>query len=139
MCDEGKPYVVPMNFALSDDFIILHSGKSGRLWEILQKNKAVCINWTAGEELTWQDIQVGCSYRVDSCSVNVEGLLEIIDDYDEKYTLLQKFMSQYSDIEFKFSVPAVKNVAVYKVPIDQISGRMFGVRPPYTINRKGTI
>ena len=137
LCNEGKPYVIPMNFALHGDNVILHSGKHGRLWDTIQNNKEVCINWTLGDGIKWQDVHVGCSYSVESRSVNVEGVLEVVDDYDEKYTLLKIFMSQYSDKEFKFSAPAVKNVVVYKVPIRQMTGRMFGVRPPYKTDMKG--
>ena len=72
------------------------------MWETLKKNPKVCINWTLGEELAWQDERVGCSYRVKSQSVNVEGTAEIVEDYDEKYQLMLKFMTQYSDREFKF-------------------------------------
>ncbi len=128
--DGSKPYVLPMNFALDgSDAVVLHGAQEGRLWEILKKNPLVCINWTSGEELAWQDIQVGCSYRVKSRSVIVEGMAELVEDYDEKYRLLQVLMSQYSDLEFRFNPPAVKNVAVYKVRIQQVSAKEFGVRP----------
>jgi nitroimidazol reductase NimA-like FMN-containing flavoprotein (pyridoxamine 5'-phosphate oxidase superfamily) len=127
--DEGKPYVLPMNFALDGDQVVLHSAREGRLWETLKKNPAVCINWTLGEELTWQNIQVGCSYQVKSKSVLVEGLAELVEDYDEKYRLLQVLMSQYSDLEFKFNPPAVRNVAIYRVLILQLTAKEFGVRP----------
>ena len=139
--DDGKPYVLPMNFALDGDSIVLHSGPSGRMWETLQKNPNVCINWTLGEELAWQSIQVGCSYRVKSKSVIVEGTAEFIEDYDEKYRLLKVLMSQYSDLEFKFNPPAVRNVAIYRVPIRQVTAREFGVRPivPGRINKEGGV
>lgn len=127
--DNGKPYVLPMNFALDGDNIILHSGPSGRMWETLQRNPNVCINWTLGEELAWQDIRVGCSYRVQSKSVIVEGTAEFVEDYDEKHRLLKILMSQYSDLKFKFNPPAIRNVAIYKVPIRLITAKEFGVRP----------
>lgn len=127
--DEGKPYVLPMNFALDGDTVVLHSAREGRLWETLKKNPAVCINWTLGEQLTWQNVRVGCSYSVKSKSVIVEGSVTFIEDYDEKYRLLQVLMSQYSDLEFQFSPPAVRNVAIYQVPILQITAKEFGVRP----------
>lgn len=127
--DEGQPYVLPMNFALDGENVILHSGQSGRLWQTLKKNPAVCINWTLGEELDWQDRKVGCSYRVKSKSVIVEGIAEFVENYDEKYRLLQALMLQYSDLKFKFNPPAVRNVVIYRVPIRQITAREFGVRP----------
>lgn len=124
----NAPYVLPMNFALEEDTIILHSAQEGRMWETMKQNPQVCINWTLGEELAWQDVRVGCSYRVKSKSVVVEGTIEFINDYDEKYRLLGKIMGQYSDREFKFGKPAVVNVGLMKVHIDKITGKIFGAK-----------
>ncbi len=128
MSVNDQPYVLPMNFALEGDTVILHSAQSGRMWETLKQNPSVCINWTLGEELAWQDVQVGCSYRVKSKSVIVEGKAEIIEDYDEKYRLLGVLMGQYSEREFKFNRPAVVNVGIIKVSMDKISGKEFGAK-----------
>jgi len=128
MADNNMPYVLPMNFALDGDNVILHSAQTGRMWETLQKNQNVCINWTLGEELAWQNVKVGCSYRVKSKSVVVEGTVEFVDDYDEKDRLLKVLMSQYSDLEFKFNGPAVRNVGVLKVHVDNITAKEFGAK-----------
>ena len=124
---ETNPYVLPMNFALEGDFVILHSAMHGRMWEILKVNPKVCINWTSGEDLAWQDIQVGCSYRVKSASVLVEGEAEFVNDFHEKYRCMLLLMAQYSNLPFTFNDPAIRNVGVIKVHIRTISGRRFGV------------
>lgn len=126
---DGKPYVLPMNFALDGDAVILHSAMHGRMWETINKNPMVCINWTLGEELAWQDIQVGCSYRVKSASVNWEGMAEVIEDYDEKYRCMELTMAHYSDRQFSFSPPSIQNVGVIRVSLIQISARRLGVSP----------
>ena len=128
VCEENRPYVLPMNFALDDNTVILHSAQGGRMWETIKRNPNVCINWTLGEDLAWQDVQVGCSYRVKSKSVIVEGTVEFIDDFDEKYRCLGILMGQYSSREFKFGTPAVKNVGIIKVHIDKISAKEFGAK-----------
>ncbi len=128
MADENVPYVLPMNFALDGDEIILHSAQHGRMWETIMKNPQVCINWTLGEEIAWQDVRVGCSYRVKSKSVIIEGRVEFIDDFDEKTRCLEKIMAQYSDREFKFSKPSVENVGILKVKIDKLSAKVFGAK-----------
>ena len=128
MSDNNFPYVLPMNFALEGDSVILHSAQSGRMWETLKNNPQVCINWNVGEDLAWQDVKVGCSYRVKSKSVLVEGKVEFIDDFDEKTRCLLLLMGQYSDREFKFSRPAVENVGILKVKIEKISGKEFGAK-----------
>jgi len=129
MSESDSPYILPMNFALDGDAVILHSAQSGRMWETLKKNQKVCINWTLGEELAWQDVKVGCSYRVKSKSVLIEGQVEFIDDFDEKTRCLELLMAQYSKREFKFSQPAVENVGILKVPIEKISAKEFGTKP----------
>jgi len=128
MSENNIPYVLPMNFALDGDYIILHSAQTGRMWETLKKNPRVCINWTVGEELIWQDVRVGCSYGIKSKSVIVEGNVEFVDDYDEKYLLLQKLMGQYSERNFKFGKPSVVNVGILKVKIQKINAKEFGVK-----------
>lgn len=126
--ENNFPYVLPMNFAFYGNSVILHSAQSGRMWETLKKNPKVCINWTLGEQLAWQDIGVGCSYRVKSKSVLAEGTVEFIDDYDEKYNCMLKIMAQYSDRDFKFNKPAVVNVGIIKVNIENISAKEFGAK-----------
>lgn len=128
MSDGDVPYILPMNFGYDGSHIILHSAQHGRMWETIRKNPKVCINWTLGEELAWQDVRVGCSYRVKSKSVIVEGTAGIIDDYDEKVRHLEETMRQYSDREFKFSKPSVVNVGIIKVRIDKITGKEFGAK-----------
>jgi len=124
---DNQPYVLPMNFALDGDVVILHSAMHGRMWETLHINPKVSINWTLGEELAWQDEHIGCSYRVKSASVVIEGHAEMVDDYDEKYQCMLKTMAQYSDRSFKFNPPSIRNVGVIKVHIAKITGRRFGV------------
>jgi nitroimidazol reductase NimA-like FMN-containing flavoprotein (pyridoxamine 5'-phosphate oxidase superfamily) len=128
MSENDRPYVLPMNFALDGNTVILHSAQFGRMWDTLKKNSKVCINWTLGEELAWQDERVGCSYRVKSKSAIVEGNVEIVNEYDEKVRCLELLMAQYSDREFKFNAPAVKNVGIIKVKIQHISAKEFGAK-----------
>lgn len=128
MSVDDVPYVLPMNFAMDGDRVILHSAQYGRMWETIKKNPKVCINWTLGEELAWQDEQVGCSYRVKSKSVIVEGTAEIVDDMEEKYRIMQQFMTHYSDLPFKFNEPAIRNVGILLVPISNLSAKEFGAK-----------
>jgi nitroimidazol reductase NimA-like FMN-containing flavoprotein (pyridoxamine 5'-phosphate oxidase superfamily) len=128
MSEDNFPYVLPMNFALDGDRVILHSAQQGRMWETIKKNPKVCINWTLGEELAWQDEKVGCSYRVKSKSVIVEGIAESVEDMEEKERIIRQFMTQYSDLPFKFSEPAIRNVGILLVPISKLSAKEFGAK-----------
>lgn len=126
MSDNDVPYVLPLNFGIQGDTVILHSAQHGRMWETLKKNPKVCILWILGEELAWQDERVGCSYRVQSKSVMVEGTAQIIEEEDEKERLFKQFMTQYSDLPFKFNAPAIRNVGVMVVPFTKLTAKVFG-------------
>lgn len=137
MCNNDVPYVLPMNFGFDGECVVLHSAQHGRMWETLKKNPKVCINWTLGEELAWQNEHVGCSYRVKSKSVLMEGKVEFIEDYDEKVRMLETTMAQYSTKKFSFNAPAVKNVGIMRIHIDEISAKEFGAKAvtPWTKNK----
>lgn len=137
MSEGDQPYVIPMNFALDGDSVLLHSAQRGRMWEMLKVNPRVCINWTLGEELAWQDLQVGCSYRVKSSSVLVEGVVEFVDNIDEKVNCMEKIMAQYSPLPFKFSLPSIQNVGVVRVRIVKISARKLGAKAPTPWSQPG--
>jgi uncharacterized protein len=124
----GQPYVLPMNFGYHENVIYLHSGQFGRKWDIIKANPKVCITFCLGDELAYQDEHIACSWRVKSKSVIAEGLIEIIDDYDQKLEILNILMAQYSSNEFQFNPPAVRNVGVMKIAIDRIEAKEFGAK-----------
>jgi uncharacterized protein len=136
LSDEHIPYLVPMNFALDGEEVILHGAQEGKKWEIMHRNPKVCLAWMLGEELAWQDIRVGCSYRVKSKTVIAEGEVEFVDDYDEKVRCLAVLMKQYSNLEFKFSTPSVSNVGIMKVHVKSWSAKEFGAKASAVVKTK---
>ena len=63
-----------------------------------------------------------------SKSVIVWGTVSFEEDFDKKIEALNIIMKNYTDGEFKYSAPAVKNVKVWKVEIDKMTAKEFGVR-----------
>ncbi len=125
---EGNPYVIPMNFGYENNTIYLHSGPEGSKLEMLKRNNNVCITFSFGHRLVYRDEQVACSYSMRSESVMCRGKVEFIEDMDEKRRALNIIMHHYTDRPFSYSDPAVRNVKVWKVPINQMVGRELGRR-----------
>lgn len=125
---EGNPYVVPMNFAYRDGVIYLHSGPEGSKVEMLEHNNNVCITFSLGHKLVYQHEKVACSYSMRSESVMCRGKVEFIEDMGEKRNALDVIMRHYTNNEFNYSDPAVRNVKVWKVPVDRMTGKVFGLR-----------
>ena len=124
---EGIPYVLPMNFGYEDETIYVHSGPTGELIDIINSNNNVCITFCTETELVFQHPQVACSYRMKSKSVVAWGKVEFVadDDLDSKEEALNILMAQYSDKEFKYSVPALKNVKIWKIKPTKITCKAF--------------
>ena len=71
-----------------------------------------------------------------SGSVICNGVVEFEENYDEKVRVLDIIMSQYTKNDFKYSSPAVNNVKIWKVVIDSIAAKEFGVRRPNAAKAK---
>ena len=112
---EGNPYTVPMNFAYQDGVIYLHSGPEGSKVEMATKHPQVCITFCEGHELVYMHRQVACSYSMKSRSVI--------------WRILDMLMKQYTENECRYAEPAVRNVRIWEVKVEEMSCRSFGLRP----------
>lgn len=140
MADEkGIPYVLPMNFGYEDEIIYLHSAQEGHSISILEGNPNICVTFCTDPQLVWQDEEVACSYRMRSESIICHGSVVFEEAYDEKVNALNIIMRQYSDKEFTYSAPAVKNVKIWKVAIENISAREFGVPGKKSVRYKDRV
>lgn len=126
LVDDDQPYILPFNFTIRDQSIFLHSDNIGYKLEIIKKNPKVCINFNVGNELFYRHKQVGCSWGMKYKSINVFGKIQFIDNYDEKYLVMQEFMLKYAGEKFEFSEPSIKNVKIMEVKIDRITGKKYG-------------
>jgi len=133
---QGMPYVIPMNFGYKDDVLYLHSAQEGSSIEALEINPNVCITFCTESTLTYQNKEVACSYRMKGSSVICRGKVVFEENFDEKIKALNIIMDHYTTRKFTYSDPAVNNVRIWKVEIDSISIKVFGVPHPNSRNYK---
>lgn len=123
----NRPYVVPFNFGYADGVLYLHSDPNGKKIDILKSNPYVCINLTTDHELFHITESVACSYGMRYKSIIIDGKVEFITAKKDKINALNIFMDQYvSDKEFTYSDPAIENVCVYKVKVEEFSCKLYG-------------
>jgi len=123
---DGTPYVIPMNFGYSDGEIILHSAPEGKHIKLLELSNRVCVTFCAGRKLVFQHPDVACSYSMQSKSVLCKGSVSFIEELDEKESALNITMKNYTDRPFKYSKPALLNVKVWRVRVDEMTAKAFG-------------
>lgn len=123
---DGIPYVFPMNFGYLDGTVYLHSAQEGHSISLLERNPNVCIAFSTDHELVFQHPAVACSYRMRSKSVIGWGKVSYEEDFDKKVEALDLIMKHYSGEKFTYNTPAVRNVKIWKVPLEKITCREFG-------------
>lgn len=127
MADEnGMPYVLPFNFGYKDGVIYLHSSRKGMKIDILKKNPGVCVVFSADHQLHHQSEQVACSYSMHYRSVQAFGDVEFVEDDNQKVEILNIIMSNYTDREFRYNPPSLREVCTYKIKVKRFSGKVFG-------------
>ncbi len=123
---DGSPYVIPMNFGYADGEIILHSAPEGKNISLLALSNRVCVTFCSDRKLVYQHPDVACSYSMLSRSALCKGSVTFIEDLAEKETAMNVTMKNYTDRPFKYSKPALMNVKVWRVTIDEMTGKAFG-------------
>jgi len=127
MVDQNNmPYVVPLNFGFKDGVIYLHSSRIGKKMDILKQNQNVCIAFSTDHQLKFQNEGVACSYAMKYRSVLVYGQIEFIEETEDKIESLNILMKKYTDRDFTYSAPAIREVCTYKVIINEMSGKKLG-------------
>lgn len=124
---DGFPYVVPMNFGIDNNVLILHGAKEGTKMDILAKNPNVCIAFSTDHELRYQHEQVACSWSMKYRSVLLRGTVEMIHDYDEKVSALNVIMRKYAGRDFSYSAPAIREVQPFRINEFKLTGRAYGL------------
>jgi nitroimidazol reductase NimA-like FMN-containing flavoprotein (pyridoxamine 5'-phosphate oxidase superfamily) len=127
--EDGMPYVLPMNFAYADKVIYLHSAPNGKKIDHVLNNPNVCIAFSSDYELKYVNEEVACSYSMKYKSVLAYGKVEFVEeDIEEKKKITNLVMKKYvGRDDFKYSMPAIKNVKIWKIPVERFEGRAYGM------------
>lgn len=96
---------------------------------MVARHPQVCITFCEGHELVYMHKQIACSYSMKSRSIICKGKVRFIEDMDEKRRILDLLMKQYTDNACSYAEPAVRNVKIWEVKVDEISCKSFGLRP----------
>lgn len=121
MVDEGKPYVVALNFGyerVGDELVLyFHSAGEGKKMDILQKNPSVYFEMDCGHQLVPGTKENPCAYGWKYQSVMGSGEVEFIHDHQEKTRVLNLLVQHGGRIADSFEYPEamLDRVAIYQV------------------------
>jgi len=122
LCDEGMPYVVPMNFGLGENCLFLHCANEGRKLDILRRNDRVCFEMDLLREIKQGPEACGWSARYES--VIGFGKAIFVDDPAEKRFALDRIMRHYgANGTCAYPNDILAKTTVIRVEIESLTGK----------------
>lgn len=129
MVDQGKPYVVALNFGYErkGDMLILyfHSAYEGRKMEVLRENPSVYFEMNCINEFVRGSRENPCAYGWRYASVMGSGQVEFIEDLGEKADALNCLIRHLGKEEETFDFPEamLQKTCVYRVCSTDFTGK----------------
>jgi nitroimidazol reductase NimA-like FMN-containing flavoprotein (pyridoxamine 5'-phosphate oxidase superfamily) len=127
LCDNNKPYIVPMNFGFKDKCLYLHSANEGQKIDILGKNRNICFEVDIETELVKSEN--ACNWGMKYYSIIGFGEANIIEEMSEKKKALGIIMQKYSEnntSSFEYSQSELDKIFVIKIKITEMTGKKSG-------------
>ena len=126
LCDDGRPYIVPLNFGYEDDALYFHSAPDGKKIDIIKKNPSVCFEVEV--DLEFVKAEAACDWSANYESVIGFGKAVIIEDEDSKRQGLDVIMRHYaaeaaSDGDYTYTEAALAKMVVIRVDVESMTGK----------------
>ncbi|MEN6473524.1 MAG: pyridoxamine 5'-phosphate oxidase family protein [Syntrophaceae bacterium] len=121
MCDEGWPYVVPLNFGYQDKRLFFHTAERGRKLDILTRNDRVCFEVDSEHKIL--ESSAACGWSMRFASVIGFGRARLIDDPAYKREALDIIMRHYSDRLYTYPDDILTKTAIIRVDIESMTGK----------------
>lgn len=123
--DGDYPYIVPVNFAVSNDHLYFHSAKEGKKIDILRKNNQVCFEIDIEGEIVKG--KRACLWSMKYVSVIGFGQAIFIEDNAGKKKALEILMEKYAGRSgFSYADDELDKIIIIDVKINKISGKQSG-------------
>jgi uncharacterized protein len=124
LAENSLSYIIPVCFGYSNKSLFFHSANAGKKIDMIKKNNNVCFEFDIYEGLITNGNP--CDWDVRYKSVIGSGKAFFIDGAQEKINALNIILRHYSDESFTFPENSIKNVAVIKIEIEEITGKRSG-------------
>lgn len=124
LVDRHEAYIVPLNFGYEqiDDSIILyfHCANVGKKIDLIPEQSVVAFEMDTKHTFILGETGCDCTYLY-QCIMG-KGIMEIVNDYNDKIYGLTKIMQHYSDSDsWDFDIEIVNQVLVLKLTVTEWS------------------
>ncbi len=123
-CDNGKVYIVPLNFGYLETqnkrTFYFHGAKEGRKLDLIIKNGYAGFELDTNYQI--HEAETACNFSARFQSVIGNGTVSVIEDIGEKKEALQHIMKHNSGKDdWNFNEIMLNSVCVFKLDVEEIT------------------
>lgn len=120
LLDGNGAYIVPLNFGYEEVdgelYLYFHSAENGKKIDLVKTQKTAAFEMDRKHQLV--EGESACAYSYLYQSIMGNGVIQLINDHEEKLHALKVFMSHYAtEDEWAFQEEQVKKVAIIKMKV----------------------
>lgn len=120
LIDENGAYIVPLNFGYEEVegkiFLYFHGAADGKKFDLIRMQKKASFELDRKHQLI--EGETACAYSYLYQSIMGNGMIQILNNYEEKIHALRMLMSHYSDKkDWNFKKEQVEKIAVIKMEV----------------------
>jgi len=119
VCDGDEPYVLPLNFGVSEGAIYFHCAPEGRKLDVLRHNPKACFQVETDTELVVSTR--ACGWGMLYRSVVVSGVVSVVESLEEKARGLTALMKKCAGDSFSHEFTEQELGAVIVLRLDPVS------------------
>ncbi len=124
---DNIPYVIPISFGYDGSNIYFHTAYEGQKIDYINSNNQVCLEFETDVNLMSNDV-LPCNWGFSFQSVICHGAVEEIKDTEKAICALNSIVTHYSGKKWEITNKMLKSVRVWKVSIEQWTGKKAGDR-----------
>ena len=122
LCDNNKPYIIPMNFGYDNNILYIHTSLNSRKLDIMKRNNNICFE---------MDVDIELVPNIDPCKATMRyrsvvgcGKAYIVTNYDEKRKALDLITKKYLGKVFKYREEELQGIVIIKILIEEIIAKI---------------
>ena len=119
VCDGDEPYVLPVNFGVSEGAIYFHCAPEGRKLDVLRRNPKACFQVETDTELVTSTR--ACGWGMLYRSVVVSGVVSVVESLEEKARGLTALMKKCAGDAFSHEFTEQELGAVVVLRLEPVS------------------
>ncbi|MDP4094705.1 MAG: pyridoxamine 5'-phosphate oxidase family protein [Bacillota bacterium] len=122
LCNDGVPYIIPMNFAYNSGSLYVHCARQGKKLDIIRQNNNVCFEADEAVEIVKADS--ACNWGAYYRSVVGLGKISFIDSDEDIRKALDLIMLKYSGTDkHEYSRSSLDRIFVLRIDITEMTGK----------------